>query len=219
MARIVILSSAAAEYRRVLQALEREGVAAIVVAPSPEAAATVASEPHDALILDFASPWPAGEPQELLRHIADGARSLAIVPEARLPELATLAIDDFALSPPNSEEVLARLRRLLAIDSDDSERLIRCSDMVIDTANYSVTLGGKPVDLTYKEYELLKFLATNPGRVFTREALLNRVWGYDYFGGSRTVDVHVRRLRSKIEDRNHTFIDTVRNVGYRFAMS
>lgn len=72
------------------------------------------------------------------------------------------------------------------------------------------------MDLTYKEYELLRFLASRPGRVFTREALLSQVWGYDYFGGSRTVDVHIRRLRAKIEDASHSFIDTVRGVGYRF---
>ena len=77
-------------------------------------------------------------------------------------------------------------------------------------------VGGRPMELTYKEYELLRFLATNRDKVFTREALLNRVWGYDFYGGARTVDVHIRRLRSKIEDGHHTFIETVRNVGYRF---
>jgi DNA-binding response OmpR family regulator len=77
-------------------------------------------------------------------------------------------------------------------------------------------VGGNPVMLTFREYELLKFLASNRGRVFTREALLNRVWGYDYYGGDRTVDVHIRRLRSKIEDASHTFIETVRNIGYKF---
>ena len=77
-------------------------------------------------------------------------------------------------------------------------------------------MGCKVVELTFKEYELLKFLASNRGRVYTREALLNKVWGYDYYGGDRTVDVHVRRLRSKIEDSKRTFIETVRNIGYRF---
>ena len=72
------------------------------------------------------------------------------------------------------------------------------------------------IELTFKEYELLKFLASHQGRVYTREALLNKVWGYDYYGGDRTVDVHIRRLRSKIEDAKHTFIETVRNIGYRF---
>lgn len=87
---------------------------------------------------------------------------------------------------------------------------------MIDPAQCEVTLEGEVVELTFKEYELLRFLASNRGRVFTREALLNWVWGYDYYGGERTVDVHVRRLRSKIEDSKHVFIETVRNIGYRF---
>ena len=89
-------------------------------------------------------------------------------------------------------------------------------DLVLDLGNYKVFVAGQLVTLTYKEYELLRFLAQNKDKVFTREALLNRVWGYDYYGGARTVDVHIRRLRSKLEDNEHTFIETVRNVGYRF---
>jgi two-component system alkaline phosphatase synthesis response regulator PhoP len=95
--------------------------------------------------------------------------------------------------------------------------LIKCGDLVIDIAKYEVSIGGKLLALTFKEYELLKFLAKNRGRVFTRETLLNEVWGYDYYGGDRTVDVHIRRLRSKIEDSTHTFIETVRNIGYKFS--
>jgi two-component system alkaline phosphatase synthesis response regulator PhoP len=93
---------------------------------------------------------------------------------------------------------------------------IRSGDLVINTQQYDVFLAGRTVLLTFKEYELLKLLASNPGRVFSREQLLEQVWGYQYFGGTRTVDVHVRRLRSKIEDATHTFVDTVWNVGYRF---
>ena len=98
----------------------------------------------------------------------------------------------------------------------DNEELIRCGDLVIDLAKCEVSLSGRLIPLTFKEYELLRFLASNRGRVFTREALLNKVWGYDYYGGDRTVDVHIRRLRSKIEDPTHTFIETVRNIGYKF---
>ena len=82
-----------------------------------------------------------------------------------------------------------------------------------------MSVGGSPVELTFKEYELLRFLATQPDRVFTREALLDKVWGYDFYGGARTVDVHIRRLRSKLEIGGHTFIETVRSVGYRFHAS
>jgi DNA-binding response OmpR family regulator len=98
----------------------------------------------------------------------------------------------------------------------DSRNVLQCGDLVMDLGNYTVQIGGHSIDLTYKEYELLRFLATNRDRVYSRETLLNKVWGYDFYGGARTVDVHVRRLRSKIEDRHHTFIETVRNVGYRF---
>ncbi|QYF75479.1 winged helix-turn-helix domain-containing protein [Cryobacterium sp. PAMC25264] len=92
---------------------------------------------------------------------------------------------------------------------------IRAAGVVIDEASYSAKVHGKPLDLTYKEFELLRFLAAHPSRVFTREQLLSEVWGYDYFGGTRTVDVHVRRLRAKLGDQE-SLIGTVRNVGYRF---
>ena len=98
----------------------------------------------------------------------------------------------------------------------DAPGVIRAADLVIDPHRYDVHLAGRKVLLTFKEYELLKLLASTPGHVYSRDKLLDQVWGYQYFGGTRTVDVHVRRLRSKIEDATHTFIETVRNVGYRF---
>ena len=101
----------------------------------------------------------------------------------------------------------------------DTENFVRCGALTIDLANYRVTVAGESVVLTFKEYELLRYLAMNAGRVSTREQLLNRVWGYDYFGGARTVDVHIRRIRSKIEIHGNTFIETVRNVGYRLVAS
>jgi two-component system alkaline phosphatase synthesis response regulator PhoP len=129
-------------------------------------------------------------------------------------------VDDFFVWPCRPLEVQVRVRQALWRRSGlDPAHVIRANGLVIDTANYKVYLDGRPVDLTYKEYELLRFLATNRDKVFTREALLNRVWGYDYYGGARTVDVHIRRLRSKIEIGTTTFIETVRNVGYRFRPS
>ncbi|MBN1188731.1 MAG: response regulator transcription factor [Dehalococcoidales bacterium] len=124
-------------------------------------------------------------------------------------------IDDFVVRPYDSRELVVRARRLLQRNLKENE-LLRCEDLVIDLANCEVRVGGKIVELTFKEYELLKFLAKERGRVFSRETLLNKVWGYDYFGGDRTVDVHIRRLRSKIEISDQTFIETVRNIGYRF---
>jgi DNA-binding response OmpR family regulator len=126
-------------------------------------------------------------------------------------------LDDFLLEGAPPEELVARVRQALWKRSRiDDRNILKCGDLVIDLANYTVHLAGQPIEITYKEYELLRFLATNPERVFNRETLLNKVWGYDFYGGARTVDVHVRRLRSKIEARQHTFIETVRNVGYRF---
>jgi DNA-binding response OmpR family regulator len=126
------------------------------------------------------------------------------------------SFDDFVKRPDDIDEIELRIRRLLKKGNIPGEDLMTIGDLVIDMAKFEVSVGGKLVLLTYKEFELLKFLAANQGRVFTREALLNRVWGIDYFGGDRTVDVHVRRLRAKIEDANHSFIDTVRSIGYRF---
>ncbi len=126
-----------------------------------------------------------------------------------------LAADDFAATTASGPELRARIRRLLSA-SADSQDVMRRGALVINTATCEVTLDGRLIELTYKEYELLKFLASRPARVHTRESLLDGVWGYDYYGGDRTVDVHVRRLRSKVEDAEHTFIDTVRNIGYRF---
>jgi DNA-binding response OmpR family regulator len=127
-------------------------------------------------------------------------------------------VDDFVVEPWNATEVAIRARRILQqTNHTDNEELIRCGDLVINLAKCEVSLNSRPIPLTFKEYELLRFLSSNVGRVFTREALLNKVWGYDYYGGDRTVDVHIRRLRSKIEDSTHTFIETVRNIGYRFS--
>jgi len=126
------------------------------------------------------------------------------------------SIDDFIITPYKISELVTRIKRLVQNNNTPSSELLTVGDLVIDLAKFEVSVGGKHVLLTYKEFELLKFLVTNQGRVFTRETLLNKVWGFDYFGGDRTVDVHIRRLRSKIEDANHSYIETVRSIGYRF---
>jgi DNA-binding response OmpR family regulator len=126
-------------------------------------------------------------------------------------------IDDFVIRPYDLRELNLRVARLLRkTGRADSGELIRCGDLIIDQARCEVAVAGRPIDLTYREYELLRFLAGHVGRVYTRDALLDKVWGYDYYGGDRTVDVHIRRLRSKVEDSAHSFIETVRNIGYRF---
>ena len=129
-------------------------------------------------------------------------------------------VDDVILDTAGPAEVEARLRLAVGRTVEaavDEGGPITAGALVIDEATYSVRLRGKLLDLTYKEFELLKYLAQHPGRVFTRSQLLQEVWGYDYFGGTRTVDVHVRRLRAKLGTDYEVLIGTVRNVGYRFV--
>jgi len=124
--------------------------------------------------------------------------------------------NDVVLESAGPAEVDARIRLVIGrMAQAESQSKIQASGVVIDEASYSARVHGRPLDLTFKEFELLRFFATHPSRVFTREQLLSEVWGYDYFGGTRTVDVHVRRLRAKLGDLE-SLIGTVRNVGYRF---
>lgn len=148
-----------------------------------------------------------------------GVPLMALVRVEQLRELFLRegAFDDFMVMPYQLAELDARLRHLLwrAKQGEQSD-LLNLGPLVINFATYQVHVDNEPIDLTYMEYELLKFLATHRGRVFTRQTLLSRVWGYDYFGGTRTVDVHVRRLRAKLGEHANV-IQTVRNVGYKFA--
>jgi DNA-binding response OmpR family regulator len=133
-------------------------------------------------------------------------------------------MDDVILHTIGPAELEARMKlatgRLRAErEADDPEaHVIRSGEVVVDEATYTAKLGRRVLDLTFKEFELLKYLAQHPGRVFSRQQLLQEVWGYDYFGGTRTVDVHVRRLRAKLGPEHETLIGTVRNVGYRFVL-
>ncbi|GAA3956286.1 response regulator transcription factor [Gordonia caeni] len=131
---------------------------------------------------------------------------------------ADWGIEDFLLPEIGPAELDARLRLLVARGGNgatEPDDRVTLGELVIDEATYTARLRGKPIDLTYKEFELLKFLAQNAGRVFTRAQLLHEVWGYDFFGGTRTVDVHVRRLRAKLGSDHESLIGTVRNVGYK----
>ncbi len=135
-------------------------------------------------------------------------------------ELRDELFDDFILTPFRHQELEARLKHLFWSQGIDSRgEVLTHEDLVLNIETYQATINGRPLDLTYMEYELLKFLVSHPGKVFSRETLLSRVWGYDYFGGARTVDVHVRRLRSKLGEENAGLIQTVRSVGYSFGQS
>ncbi len=135
-------------------------------------------------------------------------------------ELREDLFDDFCLSPLQSGEVEARLKHLFwRTGRGTRPELVEYGPLLLNLETYQATISARPLDLTYMEYELLKFLATHPGKVFTRETLLSRVWGYEYYGGARTVDVHVRRLRAKLGTEQEHLIQTVRSVGYRFGQS
>jgi DNA-binding response OmpR family regulator len=147
---------------------------------------------------------------------------LALITGAQLSdlELRDELFDDFCLSPFHPAELEARVRHLLwRIGSGLRPEMIEYRELALNLETYQASIAGHQLDLTYMEYELLKFLAQNPGKVFTREMLLNRVWGYEYYGGARTVDVHVRRLRAKLGEEHAGLIQTVRSVGYRFGQS
>ena len=135
-------------------------------------------------------------------------------------ELREELYDDFCLYPFQPRELEARLKHLFWRTGRGARpELIEWGELVLNLETYQAAIDGRPLDLTYMEYELLKFLASHPGKVFTRETLLSRVWGYEYYGGARTVDVHVRRLRAKLGEEHANLIQTVRSVGYRFGQS
>ena len=128
--------------------------------------------------------------------------------------------DDFCVLPFQAGELDARLKHLFHKTGRGTRpELVEYGELALNLETYQAAIEGRPLDLTYMEYELLKFLASHPGKVFTRETLLSRVWGYDYYGGARTVDVHVRRLRAKLGEEHANLIQTVRSVGYRFGQS
>ena len=200
-----------------LQALQEEGFTVTQHLPGADPAPP---GDHAVVIIDFAD---AAE-DTLARRFLQAAQSgdappvIAVLNRDQLSSLdPARELDDFVLSGAAAPEMIARIRQAVwKRHRVDTRNVLKCGDLVMDLANYTVHVAGRPVELTYKEYELLRYLATNQGRVVNRETLLSKVWGYDFYGGARTVDVHIRRLRSKIEDRHNTFIDTVRNVGYRF---
>ena len=168
------------------------------------------------------------------RRDLPGARSLCRVIQATGSDMPVLLIlgegglaavaadwgvDDIVLHTAGPGELEARLRLAAgrATGDDGREPEIQHGELLINENSYTATVRGRVLDLTYKEFELLKYLSQHPGRVFTRQQLLQEVWGYDYFGGTQTVDVHVRRLRAKLGSEYESLIGTVRNVGYRLV--
>lgn len=186
-----------------------------------EPAALVGAPPADAIIVDARLDLAAAKGLcKILTATGAGSPIIVVLTEGGLTAVnAEWGVDDVVLDTAGPAEVDARLRLAIGRQTRDAagSSTIRASGVVIDEASYSAKVHGRTLDLTFKEFELLRFLAAHPSRVFTREQLLSEVWGYDYFGGTRTVDVHVRRLRAKLGDME-SLIGTVRNVGYRFTL-
>lgn len=209
---MLALISARAE---LVEALASLSLTAVPMADASQVADTQPEAGWDALVIDLGS-----EPERALaiaRRVKDdlGLPIFAVVDHAT--DAANVAeIDDFAVMPLRVDELRVRLRKL-ATPAADTGDVIHFKDLELNLATYQATVGGEPLDLTFMEYELLRFFATNPTRAWSRAQILSRVWGYDYFGGSRTVDVHVRRLRAKLGEERASWIATVRSVGYRFG--
>jgi len=220
MLRLLMVAQETKALAELCSQINESGFTCTIVPHGEELAGEIAANRPDLVLVEMGGELPAGEARELIEGLKAGMRLpvIALLPQDRLGSLnGNIDIDDFITSPYDARELAFRAGRVLSRARNiDGGELIKCDGLSIDLARCEVTLEGRVIELTFKEYELLKFLAGHRGRVFNREALLNKVWGYDYYGGDRTVDVHVRRLRSKIEDAEHTFIETVRNIGYRF---
>ena len=222
MAHLLLLTNALAPSAEVLPALALLSHHVRILPAEP--AALVDSPSADVVLVDARRELAAARSLcRLLRATGVSVPLLAILTEGGLAGLtAEWGVDDVLLDTAGPAEVEARLRLAigslaLAVADDPTSGQITAGDLVIDETTYSARVDGRLLDLTYKEFELIKHLAQHPGRVFTRAQLLQEVWGYDYFGGTRTVDVHVRRLRAKLGLEYEVLIGTVRNVGYRFV--
>lgn len=213
MQNILVIARQSEENLKLCQELEKHDYKCSI-SNSKDALEQIADVAAGLILIEF-----TGTPEinELCRYFRKEKEVpvIALVAPEKLDGIDEL-VNDFVIKPYNSKEIIVRIKRLIKKDIEPSSEQIKTAGITIDPDKYEVYVNGKLVSLTFKEYELLKFLASHPGRVFTRDALLNQVWSQDYFGGDRTVDVHIRRLRSKIEDPDHVYIETVRNIGYRF---
>ena len=224
MAKVLLLTNSQGASAEVLPAL---GLLQHTCKVMPlEASVLVDTPMMDIVFIDARRDFPAAKSlTRLLATTGVGAPIIAITTEGGLTAFnADWGIDDVILDTAGPAEVDARIRIVIGkhaiemVAADPHAGEIRSGDVSIDEATYTARLKGNVLDLTFKEFELLKYLAQHPGRVFTRAQLLQEIWGYDYFGGTRTVDVHIRRLRSKLGPEFEAIIGTVRNVGYRFTV-
>ena len=219
MAQLLILTSAVGGEVLPALALLSHGIRVIPAQPDQ----LITAPDSDVILVDARTNLMAAKSLCQIMHTTGSqVPLLLVITEGGLAAVSPgWGIDDVILDTAGPAEVDTRLRlaaaRARGAAEEESDDQIRSGDLVIDEAAYSARVGGRILDLTFKEFELLRFLAQRPARVFSRAQLLQEVWGYDYYGGTRTVDVHVRRLRAKLGPEYENLIGTVRNVGYRFV--
>jgi DNA-binding response OmpR family regulator len=225
MAKILMLTNSTGASADVLPAL---GLLQHDVRILPAEASVLVDAPiADCIIIDARRDLPTAKSfTKLITTTGVSTPIIIVTTEGGLSAInADWGITDVILDTAGPAEVDARIRIVIGKDAieqlakNPSLKEIRSGEVVIDEDSYTAKIKGRTLDLTFKEFELLKYLAQHPGRVFSRSQLLQEIWGYDYFGGTRTVDVHIRRLRSKLGPEFESIIDTVRNVGYRFSTS
>lgn len=221
MAAVLLLTRALTPSNSVLPGLELLSHQIRVMSPEPTALLTAPE--CDVIFIDGRTDLPAVRSLcRLLETTGNTTPLILITTEGGLAAVNhEWGITDVILDSSSPAEIEARIRLAVGRQFADApihtQGEIRAGELAIDENSYTAKLRGRTLDLTFKEFELLKFLAQHPGRVFSRDHLLQEVWGYDYFGGTRTVDVHVRRLRAKLGPENESLIGTVRNVGYRYV--
>jgi two-component system alkaline phosphatase synthesis response regulator PhoP len=219
MARALIITRDADSREELRKTLSYNDITFLFITYSNGFRQEITAKQPEVLLLEMGEQLPGPETQEIIRKVKKEKRVpvIALIPREYLDKMdANPDIDDFLVTPYDVQELVIRINRLLGSRGPESQEPIQGPGLTIDPDTCEVTVDGSKVELTFKEYELLKLLASHKGRVFTREVLLDKIWGYDYYGGDRTVDVHIRRLRSKIE-QNRGYIETVRNIGYRFV--
>lgn len=222
MRQILLITEDPRALNSIQSAIVREGYRAAIGSPEEDSLLqAVADLTPEILIVDCSRGWQVVSDTRRLLGTACNLKELLVVALLTRDQTADVdwtGIDDFVLEPYCVSELLSRLRLLIRRARNvSSDQAIEIGDLVIDLLNHRVLVDGTYIELTFKEYELLRFLATHRGRAFTREALLSHVWGYEYYGGLRTVDVHIRRIRAKLSPACDGLIETVRNVGYRLA--